>query len=538
MPASEVLVVGAGPVGLMMAGELARHGIRARVIDALATPSPYCRALGITPRTLEIWENMGVAREAIEAGLWLEGFRIEVEGQPPREVKNDLHDLPYSTLSLPQPQTERILARHLGRHGIEVERGVRLTGAKQHDGRVDVTLERAGAAEQATYRYVIGCDGAHSAIRHLAGIGFSGEAMPYDFMLGDVHADFGLPRGWSLRTLRPRKDAAPDMLVVMPLPETHRYRVSMFAPPGLASVGANDHGIQSERPAPSLEQLQAAVDLAVPGRARLSDPRWTSLFRVSMRLADHYRAGNLFLAGDAAHVHPPTGGQGMNTGIQDACNLAWKLALVLQGAAPAALLDSYELERRTEGADVIARTTRATLAIPNGKTPINPLVDAQILVAYAPSAWIRDDAGDGVEAAVPAPGQRAPDCTGLMRTRIGFPARLFDLLHGTGHVLLADVRESTADRLAALDRLADRLRVEFGASLAGRLRIVAIGGAAAAAPRGIVFASDDENSFERAYRGGSDGLAWLVRPDGHIGWRGRGDFGDALAGYLRAIFTA
>ncbi|MBV1799801.1 FAD-dependent monooxygenase [Siccirubricoccus sp. G192] len=429
---AEILVVGAGPVGLTMAAELARHGARCRIIDRLAQPLPYCRAIGVTPRTLEVWDAMGIAREMIDAGIWIEGLRSILHGQPPRDARLELPDLPYAQLGLPQYETERLLARHLGRFGITVERGVTLTGLSQDAEGVAVRLEQAGGGppESAGFRYVVGCDGAHSAVRRALGIGFEGDAFPMMFMLGDVHIGWDLPRGMALRALRLVEGGAPDMFIAIPLPEPGRYRVSMLAPAGLASPGGSDHGIQAELQGPDLPQIQAVADDLLPDRPRLSDLRWSSVFRISMRLAAHYRQGRAFIAGDAAHIHPPTGGQGMNTGIQDACNLAWKLALVLKGAAPESLLDSYEAERRPVGAEVVARTRAASEGYGReaGSKP-DRLADTQILVSYRGTGWVRDDAGG---AAGPAAGDRAPDAIGLRRHGVGFPPAALRCAAGDG----------------------------------------------------------------------------------------------------------
>jgi 2-polyprenyl-6-methoxyphenol hydroxylase-like FAD-dependent oxidoreductase len=520
-----------------MACELARHGATCRIVDALTTPLPYCRALGVTPRTLEVWEDMGIVREALDAGIELSGFRLEVEGRPAQDVIRDLSDLPYATLCLPQPETERILTQHLRHFHVEVERGVRLIAAKQLGDRVGIALEHDGMTEESSYRYVVGCDGAHSTVRRLAGIGFPGEAMPYDFMLGDVQVDLGLPRGMGLRAFRPRPGAAPDILIAVPLPDPNRYRITTFAPPDLVTAGGTDHGIQSERTAPTLTQLQAVLDRISPDRATLADMRWSSLFRISMRLAEHYRAGNLFLAGDAAHIHPPTGGQGMNTGIQDAYNLAWKMALVLKGAAPGELLDSYEVERHAEGADVLARTISATQNITQRSGQDDRLADTQITVAYAASRWIRDDTKDGFSSRAPIPGQRARDCPGLRRQGVGFPFRLFDILRGTAHVLLLDVGETATVGLTELHDLGGQLRQEFGPDANSRFRLVAIGTHPTESLPGILCLTDLDRHFRRTYAS-HDRAAWLVRPDGYLAWRGTNGFQATLLTYLRTIFRA
>ncbi len=532
---ADILVVGAGPVGLTMASELARHGARCRIIDRLPRPSPYCRAIGVTPRTLEVWEDMGIAREMIEAGLWLEGLRSIVHGHPSVDSHTSLPDLPYAQLGVPQYETERVLARHLGRFGIVVERGVTLAALSQNEDGVTARLERAdGETGEATFRYVIGCDGAHSAVRHALGIGFEGEAFPMPFMLGDVRIAWDLPRGMALRAVRLVVDAAPDMFIAIPLPEPGRYRVSMLAPAELSTDGGAEHGVQSETRGPDLRELQAVADDLVPSRPRLSDLRGSSVFRISMRLAERYRQGRVFIAGDAAHIHPPTGGQGMNTGIQDAYNLAWKLALVLESAAPDALLDSYEAERRPVGAEVVARTRAASEGYgrePGGKP--DRLADTQIRVSYRGTGWVRDDA-KGLDAAVPAAGDRAPDAGGLGRHGIGFPLRLFDVLRGTEHVLIAHLTGADAPhKVTDLAAFAREIRSQLGS----RLRLVAVTPVEGLSDQpGLALLHDRQGAFADAY--GAQEASFLVRPDGHVGWRGRSWRDPGLLAHLGRIFQS
>ena len=530
---ADVLVVGAGPVGLTLASELARHGARCRIVDRLPRPSPYCRAIGVTPRTLEVWEDMGVAREMVDAGLWIAGFRSIVQGRPPVDALTDYSFLPYAELGLPQYETERLLARHLQRFGIAVERGVTLASLDQDGDGVAARLVRDGAAvEEAGFRYVVGCDGAHSAVRHALGIAFEGAAIPMTFMLGDVRIRWDLPYGMALRSLRLHDDAAPDLFVAVPLPERDRYRVSMVAPEALAPEGGTGHGIQAEARGPDLEQLQAVADDLLPEKPRLSDLRWSSIFRISMRLAGRYRVGRGFIAGDAAHIHPPTGGQGMNTGIQDAYNLAWKLALVLDGAAPEALLDSYEAERRPVGAEVIARTRAATEGYGReaGSKP-DRLADTQIRVSYRGTGFVRDDGGSP-DAMHPVAGDRAPDVSGLRRRGLGFPLRLFDLLRGTEHVLVAYLPGSDASQVLA--DLADFAR-EVRPWLGTRLRVVAIAAAHDAEDQpGIALHHDRQGGFAEAY--GAQAASFLVRPDGHLGWRGQSWRDPGLLAHLQGVF--
>ena len=192
-----VLVVGAGPVGLTMAAELARHGVRCRIIDRLPSPLKYCRALGVTPRTLEVWDNMGIVREMIDAGLWLTGMQLIVGNSPAKDLLRDLSDLPYASLGLPQYETERILGEHLSRFGIHVERPVALVSLVQGGDAVHVTLEASGGSrEEAQFRYIVGCDGAHSVVRKALQIPFEGDRLPAEFHAGRCAYRLGTAAGY------------------------------------------------------------------------------------------------------------------------------------------------------------------------------------------------------------------------------------------------------------------------------------------------------------------------------------------------------
>jgi hypothetical protein len=321
------------------------------------------------------------------------------------------------------------------------------------------------------------------------------------------------------------------MFIAIPLPEAGRYRVSMLAPAGLAAEGGSDHGIQSEVRGPGLADIQAIADDLLPAdhlskRPRISDLRWSSMFRISMRLAQAYRRGRVFIAGDAAHIHPPTGGQGMNTGIQDAYNLAWKLKLVLDGTAGERLLDSYEAERRPVGAEVIARTRAASEAYgrEKGHAP-DRLADTQVLVSYRGTGWVRDDGGERPTG--PSAGDRAPDAGGLRRHGVGFPLRLFDVLRGTEHVLVVHLAQR--DDAADLSSLARELLAQCPLPL----RVVGIHGGSVAGQPGVALYHDAAGSFAKAF--GAPPAAFLVRPDGYVGWCGRSPRDAGLTAHIERL---
>jgi 2-polyprenyl-6-methoxyphenol hydroxylase-like FAD-dependent oxidoreductase len=531
----DVLVVGAGPVGLTMAAELARHGVRCRIIDQLATPLPYCRAIGVTPRTLEVWDDMGIATPMIDAGLWISSTRRYLNHSPAQDTSRNLSDLPYESLGIPQPETERILTAHLATFGIAVERPVTLTSFTQDGESVHAELlGHDGITENASFRYIIGCDGARSAVRRILDVPFEGDHYPVGFMLGDVVLDIDLPRGMSLWAINAPEQGPPDFFIAIPLPERNRYRVSMLAPPDTSDITAPTHGVQTDRPAPTLEQLQAVADRILPTKAAMSDLQWSSNFRIGMRLAAHYRKGRGFLAGDSAHIHPPTGGQGMNTGIQDAYNLAWKMALVLHGKAALHLLDTYEAERHPVGADVVARTRAASDQLGRKSAPQQDrLADTQVLIHYRDSTLSRDDSTESLEVLPIHAGDRAPDCDGFRREHVRASFRLLDITRGTSHVLLVYLGQTFTDELATqLEDLAQALKTFPGPSC--RISAIAAHGATLHTFIGIPVITDTAGEFAATYKPTSS-TAYLIRPDGYIGYHARPLVNQGVLDYLTAL---
>ncbi|WP_181783078.1 FAD-dependent monooxygenase, partial [Pseudonocardia pini] len=352
---TEVLVVGAGPVGLTAALELRRRGVECRVVDTLAAPRQYAKAVGVQPRTLELWEASGVLPAALALAAPMRGQRVYRDGELVASLDLDLPpDMPFAFATLPQYDTERILAETLARYGTVPERPVQLTSFVQDAGGVTATLD---TGEEVRAQYLVGADGAHSIVRKSLGLTFEGGAFADEYMLGDVELDWDLPPGYAIRVNR-----GADGLVAIPLPGASRYRLSMIAPPHLRTrppaAGEVAHGFEGDV-APTLADIQEVVDRLAPTPATARALRWSSIFRISHRIVDAYSRGRVFVAGDAAHIHPPTGGQGMNTGIQDTINLAWKLALAVRGEAAPGLLESYDAERRPVGEEVVGRTTAA-----------------------------------------------------------------------------------------------------------------------------------------------------------------------------------
>lgn len=445
-------------------------------------------------------------------------------------------DVPYTFAALPQYETERLLEELLVRLGGQVERGTELISFEQDDNEVRARLTSAsGGTEELRARYLLGCDGAHSVVRKGLGLTFEGAALPEEYMLGDVEVDWDLPVGYTVRSSHVVDGRTDDLLVCIPLPGRRRYRMSMLTPPELSQAqqtGKDEvvHGLSGDRgPQPGQEHIQAVLDRLSPVPTTASSLRWSSVFRISHRLVDRYGQGRVFVAGDAAHIHPPTGAQGMNTGIQDAYNLAWKLAAAVRGRAGEGLLASYDTERRPVGEEVVRRTLRHARSGMKSD-PDDPATmmrrEAQLLVGYRGSPVVGPDgtAHDG-----PAPGDRAPDCGGLEYGLASFPVRLFTLLRGRDHTLLlyADDEEQPTrfDEVAAAAEQAAPGLLNACAVLAPKVR----------APGLRLPAVHDGLDEFRSMYGARGGEAILVRPDGYLGLRITPATGPELRTYLEML---
>lgn len=523
MTDTEVLIAGAGPIGLTAAIELARRGVAVRIVDPLLEPPQYAKAVGVQPRTLEVFERMGILRQILDAAVPFYGQIVYVNGELAGQVDFALpDDVPFGFIGLPQYSTERVLREELATRGVPIERGVRLVGFEQDADGVTATLDGEGGQQTVRARYLVGADGAHSVVRKTLGLSFEGAAFEEQYMLGDVEVDWSQTPGYAIRAMHQTDGKIDDLLVCIPLPGRGRYRMSMLVPPDLSTEAGDgvQHGFESGN-SPELHHIQAVLDRLSPEPTTARNLRWSSVFRISHRIVDSYGKGRAFVAGDAAHIHPPTGAQGMNTGIQDAYNLAWKLALAVDGVAADGLLESYDAERRPVGEEVVGRTVRSAREGIGADSDDPAFVirrEAQLLISYAGSPIVAEGAGG-----------RAPDARGLTRAAETQPLRLYDLLAGTRHTLVL-----YADASANVDVL------EVAAAAAqdaahGLIDVYVVAHPEADVDSTVLpLVRDVDGDFARAY--GVEGVtAFVVRPDGQLGYAGPAA-ADSLTRYLRLTF--
>ena len=330
----QVLIAGAGPIGLTAAIELARRGVDCRIVDPLLEPPQYAKAVGVQPRTLEVFEGMGVLRRILDAAVQMRGQIVYVNGEQVGAARRSRCPTTCRSASSRFRSTppSGSCARNSPMHGRAGRARRAAGGIRAGRRRGDRHPGRRRGEQTVRAGYLVGADGAHSAVRKGLGLTFEGAAFEEQYMLGDVEVDWSMPRGYGVRSMHQTDGHTDDLLVCIPLPGRGRYRMSMLVPDELA-VGAGGRRRRRARlrgrAQPELHHIQAVLDRLSPEPTTARNLRWSSVFRISHRIVDAYGRGRVFVAGDAAHIHPPTGAQGMNTGIQDAHNLAWKLALAL-----------------------------------------------------------------------------------------------------------------------------------------------------------------------------------------------------------------
>ncbi|MFJ9244517.1 FAD-dependent oxidoreductase [Streptomyces sp. NPDC101776] len=522
MSDDDVLIVGAGPTGLTLAIELARRGAGVRIVDAAPVPHQHSHAKGVQARTVEVLEDVGVAERVLDVGLTHLPFRkyfdgVHVSDTDPFADVAPTPDAPYdSGVLLGQWQLEEILRERLAEFGIGVELGTEVAGFEQDADGVTATLADGGRIGAA---YLAGCDGGRSGIRRALGVRFDGTTDEAQAMVcGDVEAE-GVPRDVWHQWFTSEGGG----VLLCPLPGTDRFQFQ-------AGPELDERGRQTP---PSLESFQRIFDryARMPG-VRLANPTWLSTWRSNVRMVDRMRVGRVFLVGDSAHVHPIAGGLGMNTGIQDAYNLGWKLALVTTGGAGPALLDTYEEERLPVAAWTLDVTNealhRAIEAVREPGTGIESAAPPPMGTGYrwsslAAAARTGDATGSPVDSstgtpvgdpAVLRPGDRAPDAPCLDAS--GRPVRLFQVYADPRFTLLGFGPE-VADAVGKL-----------GAEYAGLVQAFAVDAGDTEDLR------DHEGHARRAY-GVTDPALVLVRPDNHVALLTR-DPAD-VANYLTRIGT-
>ncbi|MBN3758808.1 NAD(P)-binding protein [Paraburkholderia sp. Tr-20389] len=547
--APPVLIVGAGPTGLAAAMSLARAHVPVRLIDKAQQADPHSRAIGIQARTLELLEQHRIVERFLELGhrartanLYSNGHRLARLDFDPLQTR-----YPY-LLFLEQSVTEQLLTEHLATFGVQVERGVELTMFAQGSAGINATLQRAdGHIETLHPSYMIAADGAHSGIRHRLGMSFAGKTFEQTFLLADLEAD----TGWSDDEFHIFASGA-GLAALFPMGKgRHRLIADHPAMPPSAPP-ANDAAPLAAIPAPTLDECRLVAKSRIHHPIDITDLTWSSYFHLNSRMVEQLRAQRVFLAGDAAHVHSPAGAQGMNTGIQEAFNLGWKIARVLQGDAPERLLDTYHLERHPIERDVLRQTSFVTQLAEADHGPLKllrervmpvlaalgPLRDAarltvsELAIQYRRSPLTLERVLDGG----PRAGERAPDA--LVHVVDGPLGRapgvgcIFDL-HDPAFFslfLLVDPPEETASGNGKLLGLArkpvrsadlDRFVAAVEDLLPAAVRVWRVSDADG---------EDGGPSLSESF-GRTRPSFYLVRPDGYVCARGRP--GSDLNGLLR-----
>ncbi|HZM76553.1 MAG TPA: rifampin monooxygenase [Candidatus Limnocylindrales bacterium] len=454
----DVIVAGGGPTGLMLACELRLHGVRVLVLEKEAQLPAYVRSLGLHVRSIEVMDQRGLLERFLAHGQQypLGSFFAGIDKPAP-----DRLDTAHAyVLGIPQTVTDRLLAERAAELGTEIRRGRELVGLSQDEDGVTVKLADGTRLRS---RYLVGCDGGRSTVRKLLGVGFPGEPSRFDILLGEMEA-----------TAPPEEVAA----VVAEVRKTEKRFGLIPLGQGVYRVGVPAQGVAEDRTAPpTLEEFQQQLQVFAGTDFGVRSPRWLSRFGDATRQAERYRVGRVLLAGDAAHIHPPMGGQGLNLGVQDAFNLGWKLAAEIDGWAPPQLLDSYHIERHPVAEDVLNNTRAQAELLSTEPGPqavrrlMSELMDFEevnrYLIEKITAIGVHYDFGEGHELL----GRRLRD----IRLKRG---HLYGLMHGGRGLLL--------DQTGRLSVAGWADRVDHVVDVSEELDVPAV----------------------------------LLRPDGHVAWAG------------------
>ena len=535
--APDVLIVGAGPVGLALASDLRRREIQCRLIDSAERAVQQTKAVGIQARTLEMLARLGLAQTAIERGLHTSFFSIYSSDKSliRMDFQEHLRGTPYPyVLLLPQNETEQLLTEYVESHGTRIEWQTELIALTQDELGVEAVLRHPGEQdERIRVGWVVGCDGAHSRVRHLVGLQFVGSTMEQSFAtfaVGNVRLDWDLSYEEVFAFIHEG-----NFIGYFPM-ASGRHRLVIAYDPDRAPTGDV-----------TLEEIQKAIEVCGPVGARASDPADLTRFQINQRRSERYRRSRIFLAGDAAHIHSPIGAQGMNTGIQDAFNLAWKLALTVQGGASATLLDSYETERVQVG-EALLRATELTTQLALTRNPVlaavrdilTPVLFAtlpmaarrlahslgELNVAY-PESPIGVDARDHKR--TPRTGDRAPD--GGVQMAEGSTS-LFDIFNSQRSIVLVFAGNQDSAEIARHWRDIESV-ISSGYESVVEAYLVTT-----QATAGSARALYDQTGQVHQRYAAADGEVVLIRPDGYIGFRGPWTASAAFRGYLRSLFVS
>jgi 2-polyprenyl-6-methoxyphenol hydroxylase-like FAD-dependent oxidoreductase len=538
---TDVLVIGAGPVGLTLACELKRHGANVRLVEKKAEPLQHPNAAIVHVRTLEILSAMGAIGGFLKEGYPFPGIHVRAFGKRIGFVNAGGVDSPYPMpRTLGQQITERLLNEHFSRLGGRVERSVEAVGLEQDAKEVRVRLHHLAEGkreEVATARWVVGCEGSASMTREALAIPFSGDRYTgKEFLQVDANVRWTYPHGYGYQFI-----TGEHILLFFAYNNEGHYRII---------CARNDRDPENTTP-PTLEEMQELVRAIADPAAELVDPVWFNRFRSGHRFAARFREGRVFLAGDAGHVHIPIGGQGMNYGMHDAFNLGWKLAAVAKGEARPELLDTYEAERHPADEALVRATDFAfhlmvqphaasrmalqlfgstLLSLETFQTRIRNTL-AELNVAYPASALSEDQGGTHG----PVPGDRAPDAV-LVRMPERRTARLFEVMHGPRWTLLlfAAAQPSVGD-IEALEKISGPLAGRYGTRVAIHLILCDD----PPVPVHENWAADvlmDRERYVHDKYGVTSPCLYLIRPDWHIAFRGGLEHARHLGAYLERVF--
>jgi 2-polyprenyl-6-methoxyphenol hydroxylase-like FAD-dependent oxidoreductase len=489
---TDVVICGAGAAGLTLAIDLARRGVAFRLIDKIDEPFRGARGKAIQPRTQEVFEDLCIVDRVVAAGGRYPPQRVyrgdgNYDESPIMIGREPTRTEPYAiTVMVPQFLTEAVMRERLAELGHRVQYGVELSGFTQDGEGVSVRISSANGVETLRARYLVGADGGGSLVRHVLGIGFRGKSLDIRAVVADVSLE-GLDRDAWHRF----EDGTPNQISLCPLRGTELFQLQAVIPL------EGDIDLSAEGLTTMIMRRTGRNDILIDSVS------WASAYNMNARLADRFRFGRVFLAGDAAHIHPPTGGQGLNTSVQDSYNLGWKLAAVL-GGAPEALLETYGEERRPIAEGMLDLSTKLLDELKKRGGMRRGRDTQQLDIGYPESALSleKPPRTSGLRA-----GDRAPDAP--IRGAAGMPTRLFKLFQGPHWTLLG----YGVDRAAAV-------RPRIG------LRIHTVG------TSGDVI---DEGGHIRDGYGLEPGNWVLIRPDGYVGAIVSSDELPALDGYLEHV---